>query len=86
MLAAVQYLAWDYKSRALLANFPEGYQGNQIIAHEFNYGEENQLIYDEDGLRVWSNPAFHYHTPGPVSLRLEWNGIKLTYSGDLAAL
>lgn len=34
-------------------------------------------------LQVWSNPAFHYDTPGPVSLKLRWNNITITYSGNV---
>ena len=32
-------------------------------------------------LQVHSNPAFHYDTPGPVSLKLTWNNLTVTYSG-----
>lgn len=31
--------------------------------------------------QVYSNPAFHYQTPGPVSLKLVWNNITVSYSG-----
>ena len=31
--------------------------------------------------QVWSNPAFHYDTPGPVSLKLRWHNLTVTYSG-----
>ncbi|KAK9797411.1 hypothetical protein WJX73_007627 [Symbiochloris irregularis] len=77
-----QFLHWDNKARAHVKGYPPDYQGNQIVAHEFNYSKENQLIFEEDGFRVWSNPAFHYDTPGPVALRLAWNNLTVTYSGD----
>ena len=31
--------------------------------------------------QVYSNPAFHYNLPGPVSLKLVWNNISIAYSG-----
>lgn len=81
----LQFLAWDQKSRnhVDIADFPPDYQGNQLEGHEFNHNTENQLIFEEGDIRVYTNPAFHYDTPGPVSLRLEWNGISVTYSGVL---
>ena len=33
------------------------------------------------GVRVISTPVNHYRTDGPVALRLEWNGLSVTYSG-----
>ncbi|KAK9797405.1 hypothetical protein WJX73_006256 [Symbiochloris irregularis] len=81
-----QFLAWDQQARNLVSEFPAGYQGNQVVAHEFNYTGVDQLIYDQDGIQVYSNPAFHYDTPGPVSIRLEWNNLTVTYSGDTIPL
>lgn len=80
----MQFLSWDQKSRNHLAEYPEGYTGNQIVAHEFDHTKERQLIYQDSNVTVYSNPAFHYDTPGPVSLRLEWKGLAITYSGEPA--
>lgn len=55
--------------------------GDNIIAHEFNYSVPNQVVYDANGVRILSTPVEHYDTPGPVALRLEWNGLVFTYSG-----
>ena len=31
-----------------------------------------------------STPVNHYRTDGPVALRLEWNGLSITYSGAVS--
>ena len=79
----MQFLAWDQKSRnhVDISDFPPDYQGNKLVGKEFNHKAVNQLVFEEDEISVYSNPAFHYDTPGPVSLRLEWKGFSVTYSG-----
>ena len=68
---------WDYMTRAVLISpVPGG-----ITVHEFDYKQENQIIYEENGVTVRSFPAIHAGD-GPVSFILEWNGYKLVYSGD----
>ena len=81
MGACVQFLAWDQKARNHVSDFKAGSKGNQIEAHEYDYTVHDQLIFDEDNITVYSTPAFHYDTPGPTSLRLEWNGLSMSYSG-----
>ena len=39
------------------------------------------VIYDVNGVKITSFPAVHQYD-GPVSFRLEWNGLTLVYSGD----
>ncbi|KAL0031317.1 hypothetical protein WJX79_003158 [Trebouxia sp. C0005] len=80
------FLGWDQVSRNHVSQFPANYTGNQIVANEFLYNVTNQIIYNQSGVQVWSNPAFHYDTPGPVSLKLRWNNITVTYSGDTVPL
>ena len=70
------------KTNARLTSIISRYTGNTIVAHEFNYNVTNQLIYDNNGVQVYSNPAFHYNLPGPVSLKLVWNNITIAYSGS----
>ena len=82
MPLALQFLGWDQISRNHVSDFPSNYTGNQIIAYEFPYEKTNALIYDRNEVKIYSNPAYHYGSPGPVSLRLEWNGLKFTYSGE----
>lgn len=80
------FLGWDQVSRNHVSQFPANFTGNQIIAHEFPYNQTNALIYSANGVNIYSNIAFHYDTPGPVSLRLNWNGLSVTYSGDTVPL
>ena len=77
----MQFLAWDQKARNHVHGYPPSYTGNQIVAHEFDHTKENQLVFQAGNVSVYSNPAFHFDTPGPVSLRLEWQGLTITYSG-----
>lgn len=80
------FLGWDQVSRNHVSEFPANYTGNQIVAHEFLYNVTNQLVYNQSGVQVHSNPAFHYDTPGATSLKLTWNNITVTYSGDTVPL
>lgn len=54
--------------------------GAEIDIHEFPHERVN-TFYDRNGVRITAFPAIHIHD-GPVSLRLEWNGLTLVYSGD----
>ena len=77
----MQFLAWDQEARNHVKQLPPSYIGNHLEGVEFNHTRTAQLIFQEDGIAVYSNPAFHYDTPGPVSLSLNWRGLKVTYSG-----
>ena len=68
---------WDYMTRAVKINPIPG----NIIAHEFDYRGENQVVYQENGVTVRSWPAIHAGD-GPVSFSLEWNGFKVVFGGD----
>jgi ribonuclease Z len=68
---------WDYMTRAAMISPIPG----SIEVHEFDYKQENQVIYEDNGVIVRSFPAIHAGD-GPVSFVLEWNGYKLVYSGD----
>ena len=63
---------WDYMTRAVLISPVPG----KIEVHEFDYKGENKIIYQENGVTVRSWPAIH-GGDGPVSLSLEWNGMKI---------
>ena len=52
-----------------------------MIAHEFDFRQENEVVYEENGVRITSFPAIHV-LDGSVSYRLEWNGRSLVYGGD----
>ncbi|KAK9865908.1 hypothetical protein WJX84_000433 [Apatococcus fuscideae] len=84
----IQFLGWHKAAREAVSvgYFPAGYTGNQVVAHEFDFNVTNQLVYNQNGVQVYSNPAFHYNLPGPVSLKLVWNNISIAYSGDTVPL
>ena len=68
---------WDYMTRAVKVNpIPGG-----IIAHEFDFKGENQIVYEENGVTIRSWPAIHAGD-GPVSFSLTWNGYKVVFGGD----
>ncbi len=69
--------AWDIASRNAV-KLPE--HGGQIEVHEFDYTKV-QEVYNENGVKVTAFPAIHI-LDGPVSYRLEWNGLVFVYSGD----
>ena len=67
---------WDTESRvhALPAI------GAEVNCHEFDYSKVH-VIYEQNGVKITSFPAIHI-MDGPVSLKLEWNGLSMVYSGD----
>ncbi len=69
--------AWDIKGRS--GALPD--EGGKVIAHEFDYREENGVIYNQNGVKVTAFPAIH-SLDGSVSFRLEWNGLSFIYGGD----
>jgi ribonuclease Z len=54
--------------------------GAEVEVHEFDYSKAH-VVYDRNGVRITSFPAVHIYD-GPVSLRLDWNGLSFVYSGD----
>jgi ribonuclease Z len=68
--------AWDTATRTGL--LPAA--GADVEVHEFDFSKVH-TIYDRNGVRIISFPAVHIFD-GPVSLRLEWNGLTFVYSGD----
>jgi ribonuclease Z len=72
----VRSFRWDADTRHGLLPLV----GSEIEVHEFDFSKV-QLIYEKNGVRIVSFPAVHIFD-GPVSLRLEWNGLVFVYSGD----
>jgi ribonuclease Z len=70
-------LRWDIKGRTGI--LPD--KGGEVIAHEFDYRQENQVVYQENGVVISSWPAIH-SLDGSVSYRLEWNGLSFVFGGD----
>ena len=67
---------WDVDSRH--GKLPAA--GAEIEVTEFDFSKTH-VIYDENGVKVTSIPALHI-MDGPVSYRLDWNGLSFAYSGD----
>ena len=70
-------LAWDVDGRA--GRLPAS--GQQLEINEFDYKQENVVVYQESGVTIRSWPAIHV-IDGPVSYSLEWNGLKFVFGGD----
>lgn len=68
--------AWDTDTRVGLLPAV----GAEVNAHEFDYSKV-QTVYEHNGVTIKSFPAVHIYD-GPVSLRLDWNGLSMVYSGD----
>ena len=75
--ALTKALAWDIKGRTGL--LPD--EGGKVIPHEFDYKPENQVVYENNGVRIMTWPAIH-SLDGAVSYRLEWNGLSFVFGGD----
>ena len=69
--------AWDLATRS--GALPD--KGAQIVVHEFDYKQENGIVYRANGVTVRSWPAIH-SLDGSVSYSLEWNGLKYVFGGD----
>ena len=69
--------AWDVATRS--GALPDA--GGEIVVHEFDYLQENEVVYQENGVTVRSWPAIH-SLDGAVSFSLEWNGLKYVFGGD----
>jgi len=69
--------AWDLATRS--GALPD--KGAQIVVHEFDYKQENKVVYQENGVTIRSWPAIH-SLDGSVSYSVEWNGLKYVFGGD----
>ena len=75
--ALMKALAWDIKGRS--GALPDA--GGQVIPHEFDFKKEDQVVFNENGVKISSWPAIH-SLDGSVSYRLEWNGLSFVFGGD----
>ncbi len=69
--------AWDMASRQGNVNTV----GLDIEVNEFDYKAVNAVVYEENGVTIRSIPAIHA-VDGSVSLILEWNDLKFSFSSD----
>jgi ribonuclease Z len=72
-----QAYQWDIATRT--GALPDA--GGKIEVHEFDYLQENVVVYQENGVTIRSWPAIH-SLDGSVSYSLEWNGLKYVFGGD----
>ena len=70
----MECLAWDTDTR--LGTLPDA--GAEVEVHEFDY-KQTGVVYDRNGVVIKSFPAVHIYD-GPVSYRLEWNGLTFVFS------
>jgi len=70
---------WDWATRAARLNGIPG----KIEVVEFNYLQENKIVYNKNGVVIRAWPAVHTGD-GPVSYGVEWNGMKVVIGGDTA--
>jgi ribonuclease Z len=68
--------AWEEASRGSALD-PRGLQ---IEVNEFDWTAVNEVIYDENGVKIRSIPAIH--ADQSVSFLLEWIGLKFAFSSD----
>ncbi|MCG7521785.1 guanitoxin biosynthesis MBL fold metallo-hydrolase GntH [Ruegeria sp. Ofav3-42] len=69
--------AWDLEGRT--GALPD--DGAKLEVTEFDYMQENEVVYQENGVTIRSWPAIH-SLDGSVSYSLEWNGLKYVFGGD----
>jgi ribonuclease Z len=69
--------AWDINTRT--GALPDA--GGKIEVHEFDYMQQNVVVYEKNGVTIRSWPAIH-SLDGAVSFSLEWSGLKYVFGGD----
>lgn len=69
--------AWDIATRT--GALPNA--GGELVVHEFDFMQENQIVYEKNGAVIRSWPAIH-SLDGSVSYSLEWAGLKYIFGGD----
>lgn len=69
--------AWDLQTRE--GALPDA--GAKLDVTEFDYMQDNEIVYQENGVTIRSWPAIH-SLDGSVSYSLEWNGLKYVFGGD----
>ncbi len=72
-----QFYHWDIATRRGAFDA----RGQELQVTEFDYRGENVVIYEERGVTIRSFPAIHAFD-GPVSFRLDWNGLSFVFSSD----
>jgi ribonuclease Z len=68
---------WDTGSRLGNVNIT----GLEIEVNEFDYRAVNEVIFQENGVTIYTIPAIH-GIDGSVSFIMEWNDLKFAFSSD----
>ncbi|MCB1407139.1 MAG: MBL fold metallo-hydrolase [Rhodobacteraceae bacterium] len=71
-------MAWDIASRRVVVNAGSGWRAEFT---EFDYAVNGQVVFAENDVTITAFPAVHC-IDGPVSYRLDWNGLSVVYLGD----
>ena len=78
---AVDHFLKSFNWDAVTRNFVLSPEPGKITVQEFDYKAVNAVIYQENGVTIRSIPAIHAGD-GPVSLILEYAGLKVVIGGD----
>ncbi|MCB1462887.1 MAG: MBL fold metallo-hydrolase [Nitratireductor sp.] len=76
--AFTDMMAWDIESRRGVVSAGTGWKTE---FNEFDYSISGHTIFDENDVTIRAFPAIHC-IDGPVSYRLDWNGLSMVYLGD----
>lgn len=76
--AFTDMMAWDIESRRGVVSAGTGWKTEFT---EFDYSVSGQIVFEENGVTIRSFPAVHC-IDGPVSYRLDWNGLSMAFLGD----
>lgn len=57
-------------------------RSTRLTVTEIDWKKVNSLFYDENGVKIYSIPTIHIDQS--IGFILEWNGMKIAYSGDTA--
>ncbi len=72
-----KHVEWDLEGR--LGRLPAS--GFELKVNEFDFKQENQIVYEQNGVVIRSWPAIHA-IDGSVSYSLEWKDLKFVFGGD----
>ncbi|SDJ92948.1 guanitoxin biosynthesis MBL fold metallo-hydrolase GntH [Aliiruegeria lutimaris] len=71
-------MAWDIESRRNVVSAGDGWKTEFT---EFDYAVNGHVVFEENGVSISAFPAIHC-IDGPVSYRLDWNGLSFVFLGD----
>lgn len=78
---AVEHFLKAYNWDAATRNFALSAEPGKISVTEFDYKQENKVVYQENDVTIRSIPAIHVGD-GSVSFILEYAGLKIVIGGD----